>query len=66
MIDRPQDVAVDDAARDLASTVRTIWRDLLVLQDAGAGRIAQDPLCEVGCPYVVRGFRTMTTSESCG
>jgi DUF2075 family protein len=21
-----------------------------------AGRIAQDPLCEVGCPYVVRGF----------
>jgi len=22
----------------------------------GAGRIAQDPLCEVGCPYVVRGF----------
>jgi DUF2075 family protein len=22
----------------------------------GAGRIAHDPLCEVGCPYVVRGF----------
>jgi uncharacterized protein len=22
----------------------------------GAGRIAQDPLCEVGCPYAVRGF----------
>jgi uncharacterized protein len=22
----------------------------------GAGRIARDPLCEVGCPYVVRGF----------
>lgn len=21
-----------------------------------AGRIAQDPLCEVGCPYAVRGF----------
>ncbi len=21
-----------------------------------AGRIAHDPLCEVGCPYVVRGF----------
>ena len=21
-----------------------------------AGRIASDPLCEVGCPYAVRGF----------
>jgi predicted DNA-binding transcriptional regulator YafY len=35
MIDRPQGVTVDDAARDLACTVRTIWRDLDVLQQAG-------------------------------
>jgi predicted DNA-binding transcriptional regulator YafY len=35
MIDRPQGVTVDDAARELECTVRTIWRDLLVLQDAG-------------------------------
>src|SRR5882672_9117275 len=35
LIDRPQGITVDDAARDLAVTIRTIWRDLLVLQDAG-------------------------------
>jgi predicted DNA-binding transcriptional regulator YafY len=35
MIDRPQGVTVDDAARDLSCTVRTIWRDLDVLQRAG-------------------------------
>ena len=35
LIDRPQGVTVDDAARDLACTVRTIWRDLGVLQKAG-------------------------------
>jgi predicted DNA-binding transcriptional regulator YafY len=34
LIDRPG-VAVDEAARDLDCTVRTIWRDLRVLQDAG-------------------------------
>jgi proteasome accessory factor B len=35
LIDRPQGITVDDAARELAVTIRTIWRDLLVLQDAG-------------------------------
>ena len=35
LIDRPAGVAVDDAARDLGCAVRTIWRDLRVLQDAG-------------------------------
>ena len=35
MIDRPQGVTVDDGARELACTVRTIWRDLGVLQQAG-------------------------------
>src|SRR5260370_23037322 len=35
MIDRPQGVTVDDAARDLEFTIRTIWRDLGVLQAAG-------------------------------
>ena len=35
MIDRPQGVTVDDAARDLKFTIRTIWRDLGVLQAAG-------------------------------
>jgi len=35
MIDRPQGVTVDDAARDLKFTIRTIWRDLSVLQTAG-------------------------------
>ena len=35
MIDRPQGVTVDDAARDLKCTIRTIWRDLGVLQTAG-------------------------------
>ncbi len=35
MIDRPQGVTVDDAARDLKCTIRTIWRDLDALQKAG-------------------------------
>jgi hypothetical protein len=35
LIDRPQGITIDDDARDLAVTIRTIWRDLLVLQDAG-------------------------------
>ena len=35
MIDRPQGVTVDDAARDLQCTIRTIWRDLDALQKAG-------------------------------
>jgi predicted DNA-binding transcriptional regulator YafY len=35
LIDRPQGITVDAAARELACTVRTIWRDLGVLQQAG-------------------------------
>ena len=35
MIDRPQGVTVDDAARQLRCTIRTIWRDLDALQKAG-------------------------------
>jgi predicted DNA-binding transcriptional regulator YafY len=35
LIDRPQGVTVEDAARDLGCAVRTIWRDLGVLQKAG-------------------------------
>lgn len=35
LLDRPAGVSVDDAAGDLGCTVRTIWRDLRVLQDAG-------------------------------
>ena len=35
LIDRPQGITVDDAARDLAVTIRTVWRDLDVLQSAG-------------------------------
>src|SRR5262249_41711361 len=35
LIDRPGGVAVDEAATESACTVRTIWRDLRVLQDAG-------------------------------
>ena len=35
LIDRPQGMTVDDAARDLAVTIRTVWRDLDVLQKAG-------------------------------
>ncbi|HXH82943.1 MAG TPA: WYL domain-containing protein [Candidatus Tectomicrobia bacterium] len=34
-IDRPQGVTVEDAARDLGCAVRTIWRDLRVLENAG-------------------------------
>ena len=35
LIDDPAGIAVDDAARKLRCTVRTIWRDLDVLQKAG-------------------------------
>jgi predicted DNA-binding transcriptional regulator YafY len=35
LIDRPQGITVDDAARDLAVTIRTVWRDLDVLQKSG-------------------------------
>ena len=34
LLDRPAGIAVDDAALDLGCAVRTIWRDLRVLQDA--------------------------------
>jgi predicted DNA-binding transcriptional regulator YafY len=34
-LDRAGGIAVEDAARDLGCTVRTIWRDLRVLQEAG-------------------------------
>jgi hypothetical protein len=35
LIDSPAGIAVDDAAGKLDCTVRTIWRDLQVLQKAG-------------------------------
>src|SRR5438445_8697191 len=35
MIDRPQGVTIDDAARELRCAPRTIWRDLDALQQAG-------------------------------
>ncbi len=35
LIDQPAGIAVDDAARKLDCTVRTIWRDLSALQKAG-------------------------------
>ena len=35
LIDRPQGIIVDDAARDHAVTILTIWRDLDTLQKAG-------------------------------
>jgi predicted DNA-binding transcriptional regulator YafY len=35
LIDRPQGVTVEDAARELDCAVRTIWRDLAALQKAG-------------------------------
>jgi len=35
MIDRPQGVTVDDASRELRCTIRTVWRDLCALQQAG-------------------------------
>lgn len=35
LIDRPQGVTVEDAARELDCAARTIWRDLEVLQQAG-------------------------------
>ncbi len=35
LIDQPAGIAVDDAARKLDCTVRTVWRDLEVLEKAG-------------------------------
>jgi predicted DNA-binding transcriptional regulator YafY len=35
LIDRPSGAVVDDAARELGCTVRTVWRDLRVLEEAG-------------------------------
>jgi predicted DNA-binding transcriptional regulator YafY len=35
LIDRPQGVTVEDAAREFGCAVRTVWRDLRVLEDAG-------------------------------
>jgi predicted DNA-binding transcriptional regulator YafY len=35
LLDRPQGATVEDAARALGCVVRTIWRDLRVLEDAG-------------------------------
>src|SRR5260370_39915921 len=35
LIDQPAGIAVDDAARKLDCTVRTIWRDLSALQKPG-------------------------------
>jgi predicted DNA-binding transcriptional regulator YafY len=35
LLDRPAGVAVEGAAQELGCTVRTIWRDLRVLHDAG-------------------------------
>jgi predicted DNA-binding transcriptional regulator YafY len=35
LIDRPAGVVVDDAARELGCAVRTVWRDLRVLEEAG-------------------------------
>lgn len=35
LLDRPQGATVEDAARALGCAVRTIWRDLRVLEDAG-------------------------------
>ena len=35
MIQHPAGIAVDDAARELGCAVRTIWRDLRVLEQAG-------------------------------
>ena len=35
LLDRPAGVTVTDAARELGCVVRTIWRDLRVLEAAG-------------------------------
>ena len=35
LIDRPQGVTIDDAAREFGCAPRTIWRDLDALQQAG-------------------------------
>jgi len=35
LIDRPHGITVDDAARELGITVRTVWRDLDTLQRVG-------------------------------
>lgn len=35
LLGRPQGLAVEDAAREIGCAVRTVWRDLQALQDAG-------------------------------
>jgi len=35
LIDRPQGVTIDDAAREFACAPRTVWRDPAALQQAG-------------------------------
>ena len=35
LIDRPAGITVEDAAQELDCVVRTVWRDLRVLQDSG-------------------------------
>jgi len=40
-IGRPAGVTVEDAARELECTVRTIWRDMSVLENAGFPPVAQ-------------------------
>jgi DeoR/GlpR family transcriptional regulator of sugar metabolism len=41
MIQHPAGIAVDDAAQNLDCTVRTIWRDLQVLQKLASRTAAQ-------------------------
>jgi DeoR/GlpR family transcriptional regulator of sugar metabolism len=41
MIQHPAGIAVEDAARKLSCTVRTIWRDLNVLHKVGC-RLYED------------------------
>ena len=40
-IGRPAGVTVEDAARELECSVRTIWRDISVLENAGFPPVAQ-------------------------
>lgn len=49
LLDAPAGVTVEDAARDLDCAVRTIWRDLRVLENAGHGR------CRVALPRATVG-----------
>lgn len=41
LLDRPAGITVDEAAREPGCVVRTIWRDLNVLQDAGFPILAE-------------------------